>query len=372
MNLDNISIIGVGKLGLCLSLNLEKKGFNILGVDIIDEYVNSLNNKTFKSAEPYVTEYLKKSKNITFTSDLEKAIDNDVIFVVVQTPSTIDGKYDHQYIEKIVDKLITFGKQDRRKDLIINCTTFPGYCDSLHKKLNKYNYYVSYNPEFIAQGSVIQDQLLPDSILIGGCDEYAEQLINDIWLKVVESKPFYHKVNRIEAEIIKLSVNCFITTKISFANMIGNIVKKAGGDVDKVLNVIGESYRVGSIGNSYLKYGYGYGGPCFPRDNRALSVFAKELGTPADISISTDIFNKKHLDFQIKEFINNNDIKIPVKLTGVTYKKNSDIIEESQQLAFAVGIATEGFDVTIRDNIFVLKQVKKIYNNLFKYEEINV
>jgi len=366
-----ISVIGVGKLGLCLSLNLEKKGFNVLGVDIVDNYISLLNSKTFKSFEPYVTEYLQKSKKIKFTTDLQSSLKNDVIFVVVQTPSTSDGKYNHKYIEKIAEKLISFGKQNKRKDLIINCTTFPGYCDSLHKKLNKYNYYVSYNPEFIAQGSIIQDQLMPESILIGGYDEYAEKLISDIWLKVVESKPFYHKVSRIEAEIIKLSVNCFITTKISFANMVGNMVKKIGGDEDKVLNVIGESYRVGSIGKSYLKYGFGYGGPCFPRDNRALAVFAKELGVPSDISVSTDMFNKKHLDFQIKEFIQNNDTKKPVKLTGVTYKKDSHIIEESQQLAYAVGIAKAKFDVTIIDTKDVLEKVKNLYGNLFKYEETN-
>ena len=367
----NISVVGVGKLGLCLSLNLEKKGFNVLGVDVVDDYVNSLNKKSFKSLEPYVTEYLKKSKNIKFTTDLKSSLNNDVIFVVVQTPSTTDGKYNHKYIEEIAEKLIEFGKQDKRKDLIINCTTFPGYCDSLHEKLNKYNYYVSYNPEFIAQGSIIQDQLMADSVLIGGCDTYAEELISDIWLKVVDSKPFYHKVSRIEAEIIKLSVNCFITTKISFANMVGNMVKKIGGDMDKVLNVIGESYRAGSIGNPYLKYGFGYGGPCFPRDNRALAVFAEELGVPSDISVSTDNFNRKHLDFQINEFIENNDIKKPIKIDGVTYKKNSNIIEESQQLAYAVGIAKAKFDVTIVDTKDVLERVKNLHGDLFKYEETN-
>ena len=133
----NISVIGVGKLGLCLSLNLEKKGFNVLGVDVVDDYVDSLNKKSFKSLEPYVTEYLKKSKNIKFTTDLKSSLNNDVIFVVVQTPSTTDGKYNHKYIEEIAEKLIEFGKQDKRKDLIINCTTFPGYCDSLHENLNK-------------------------------------------------------------------------------------------------------------------------------------------------------------------------------------------------------------------------------------------
>ena len=132
----SISIIGVGKLGLCLALNLEKKGHNVIGVDVFKSYIQSLNDKTFTTSEPSVNEYLAESK-ISFTTDLEQALQNDILFVVVRTPSTPEWKYDHTDIENIADKLISFGRQSTRKDLIINCTTFPGYCDILQEKLKE-------------------------------------------------------------------------------------------------------------------------------------------------------------------------------------------------------------------------------------------
>jgi nucleotide sugar dehydrogenase len=216
--MKNISIIGVGKLGLCLGLNLERKGYNVLGIDKDNAYVESLILKTFQSEEKYVSEYLKDSRRFTFSTNIADAISNDIIFVVVATPSTEDCKYDHGQIENIMQQIISFGKQPKRKDIIINCTTFPGYCDTLHSKLVKYNYHVSYNPEFIAQGSIIKDQVLCDNVLIGQADEYAGNLIQAIYENMVESKPLYNKMSRTEAELAKLSVNCFLTTKISYAN----------------------------------------------------------------------------------------------------------------------------------------------------------
>jgi len=269
----NISIIGVGRLGLCLALNLERKGFNLIGIDVSQNYIDSLNEKTFNSTEPYVNDYLKHSKNVKFTTNLADALENDVIFVVVSTPSTVDWKYDHSQIESIADQLISFGKQQTRKDLIINCTTFPGYCRTLQEKLKDYNYYVSYNPEFIAQGTIIKDQVNCDNVLIGEVDEYAGDIIEAIYNEMCESNPVINKMTPTEAELTKLSVNCFLTTKISYANMIGDIAERIDCDPNVILSAIGTDSRIGS---KYIKPGFGFGGPCFPRDNRALAKCGEE------------------------------------------------------------------------------------------------
>jgi UDPglucose 6-dehydrogenase len=355
----SISIIGVGKLGLCLALNLEKEGFDIIGIDVNESYVNDLNSKEFKSSEPFVEEYLKNSKNINFTTDLKKSIDNDIIFIVVKTPSTNDWKYDHSDIESIADQLISFGKQSRRKDLIINSTTFPGYCETLHNKLKDYNYHVSYNPEFIAQGSIIRDQVYCDSVLIGESDKFSGDLIEEIYKNMVKSNPIYNRMSRTEAELTKLSVNCFITTKISFANMIGDIANRLNCDSFKVLNAIGSDSR---IGNKYLKPGFGFGGPCFPRDNRAIHKCAEELGIDAVISSATDIMNDNHLVYQIEDFIKNNPDKDKVvEIDYITYKKDSVLIEESQQLKFALKLKELGYKINILDQRKeVLDQIKDI------------
>jgi len=357
---NNISILGVGKLGLCLALNLEKKGFNIIGVDVSENYIQSLNNKTLVTSEPYVVEYLQQSKNIKFTTDLKLALENDIIFVVVRTPSTPDWKYDHTDIENIANQLINLGKQEKRKDLIINCTTFPGYCDTLQEKLKKYNYYISYNPEFIAQGAIIKDQINCDNVLIGEADQYAGDLIENIYKQMVESNPIYNRMTRTEAELTKLSVNCFLTTKISYANMVGDVANRLGCDANRVLGAVGTDSRIGS---KYIKPGFGFGGPCFPRDNRALTKCGEEVGIDAIISKATDEMNEKHLQYQIEDFIKQNPNKEKIiEINFITYKKDSTLIEESQQLKFALKLKELGY------NIKILDQREEVLNQIKKYE----
>ena len=138
MNEKNISIIGVGKLGLCLGLNLENSNYNVLGCDINQNYINSLNNKTFNSDEPKVTDLLIKSKNINFTTTITKTVKfSNTIFIMVATPSTEDGKYDHKQIENVIEQIEILGYQNERKTLIIGCTTFPGYLETVKNRLEK-------------------------------------------------------------------------------------------------------------------------------------------------------------------------------------------------------------------------------------------
>lgn len=359
--MKKISIIGVGKLGLCLALNLEKKGYIVTGVDIDKDYIESLNNKSFLSSEPYVIDYLRKSNNLLFTTDFLKAIQNDIIFIVVKTPSTNDWKYDHSQVDDVIEKIKSYGPQKNRKDIIINCTTFPGYCEKLNESLSEYNYFVSYNPEFIAQGSIIMDQINSDNVLIGQADEFAGNLISEIYQNLCEKNPKFNRMSRTEAEICKLSINCFLTTKISFANMIGDIASRMGCDSEKILTGVGSD---GRIGEKYIKPGFGFGGPCFPRDNRALSKCAEEVGIDAIISKATDKMNKKHLEYQLEHFMKSNPNKdTPVTIDYVTYKKESVSIEESQQLKFALSLYNNGYKIIINDKREeVLYQIK----NLFK------
>lgn len=342
-----ISIIGVGKLGLCLGLNLETKGYNVLGIDVSEPYVELLKTKTLKSSEPFVEELLQKSSNIEFSTQLPRALESDLIFVVVATPSTSEWKYDHTQVEQIAEELIKLGKQPTRKDLVINCTTFPGYCDTLQEKLKEYNYYVSYNPEFIAQGSIIKDQLHCDSVLIGEADTVAGDKIKQVYKNLCESNPYYNRMSCTEAELVKLATNCFLTTKISFANMVGDIANRLECNANKVLEAVGTDSRIGS---KYIKPGFGFGGPCFPRDNRALAKCGEELGIDAVVSKATDEMNEKHLQYQIEDFVKANPDKSKiVEIEYVTYKKDSVLLEESQQLKFALKLKELGYPVKVLD-----------------------
>jgi nucleotide sugar dehydrogenase len=369
LKMKNISVVGIGKLGLCFSLTLEKAGYNVLGVDLSLPYVNSINNKTLKSSEPNVETYLESSKNFRATTSLQEIIDHsDTLFVIVATPSLENGRYDHTQIDNLIDKLEAFGPQANQKHFIVCCTTMPGYCDSIKERLNSINYTVSYNPEFIAQGTILRDQAYPDMVLIGEANPVVGQLIEDIYVKHTSNNPRICRMTPLEAEITKLSLNCFLTTKIAYTNMIGDIVHKSGGRPDIVLSAIGADSR---IGNKYLRYGYGYGGPCFPRDNRALAMYANDIDMPAEISKATDKSNELHLLYQVEMFKAQHHVHEKFVFDTVTYKPESTLLVESQQLKFVVALAREGYNITIKERPSVIAELKTIYGDLFTYEEKN-
>jgi nucleotide sugar dehydrogenase len=362
------SVIGIGRLGLCWALNLEHKGYDVLGIDIDEKYVETLNNKTFNSKEPFVDEYLRKSKNFKATTDISAAIKHsNILYIVVATNTLEDGHYDHSIIDSIVDNLILLGKQVEQKHIILQSTTIPGYCDSIEKRLNEYNYTLSYNPEFIRQGTIIEDQLQPDMVLIGCTNPSAKKILLEAYKDICINVPRFNVMDNLSAEITKLSLNCFLTTKISFTNMIGDLATSVGANPEKILEAIGSDSR---IGNKLMRYGFGYGGTCLPRDNRALAAFAEKHDMPIDISIASDIINQKHLEFQVSEFIKSNDKSNLVVLRHVSFKPESDIIEESQKLEYAARIAQSGYSVIIEDSVDVISAIKQEYGNLFRYSEI--
>jgi nucleotide sugar dehydrogenase len=364
--MNKISLIGIGKLGLCFALTLEKSGYDVLGCDISQEYVNAINSKTFTSDEQGVTELLKQSENLTGTTNIQDCIEHsDMLFVLVATPSLANGKYDHSQIDRVVENLISFGSQEQHKDLVICCTTMPEYCETVQQKLAKYNYTVSYNPEFIAQGTILRDQAAPSLVLIGEGSKWAGDKIQEIYEKSTHNEPTFARMPLTQAEICKISLNCFLTTKISFANMIGDIARFNGFDPTPILKAIGSESR---ISPKYLNYGYGYGGPCFPRDNRALAIYAKEKGVDALISKASDKYNNIHLNYQLELFKKEQDCSQPVVFDYVTYKPESTMLEESQQLLFAVAVASAGYIVILRERQSVIDKVKELYGNLFIYE----
>lgn len=361
---ETIGIIGIGRLGICFALNLEKK-YRVIGADINKGYVDSINNKTFVSSEPQVNDMLCKSKDFLATTSLSNVVDNcDVIFVLVATPSLVNGKYDHSSVDSVIDQIIAHIKipLGRPKHLIIGCTVMPEYCKSVHDKLSYYNISLAYNPEFIAQGDIINGQTMPDMVLIGESDKEIGDIVEEIHKSIICNHAKICRMGLTEAEITKIALNCFCTIKISYANMIGDLALKTGVNPDIILNAIGQDSRVG---NKYLKYGDGFGGPCFPRDNRALNIFANDKGVTLKLSEVVDDSNKIHLDNQINADLNSGHDSITIE--GIAYKNGSDIIEESQRLKRAVALATKGIKVTVIDSQIIIEKVKAIYGDLLNY-----
>ena len=152
------------------------------------------------------------------------------------------------------------------------------------------------------------------------------------------------------AELVKLAVNCFLTTKISYANMVGEVMALSGREceIDKVLGAIGADSRVGS---KYLKFGYGYGGPCLPRDNRSFAAYAKKLGLEYNLGSTTDKFNTEHNKFLVDWVIRNNEKDLPFAFPYVSYKEGTDIVEESQQYRLCLVLLDLGYKVYVADDL---------------------
>mmetsp|Transcript_10664 Transcript_10664/g.15912 ORF Transcript_10664/g.15912 Transcript_10664/m.15912 type:complete len:403 (+) Transcript_10664:106-1314(+) len=365
-----VTVIGIGRLGLCWALNLERVGYDVVGVDIFPSYVESINDKALKSSEPRVEELLKQSKCFRATLNLKEGVDHsDCLYLLVQTPST-GGKrhYDTSYVARVLNKLNSWKVSN--KHIIIGCTVLPTYCDRVAKLLIKdcTNCTINYNPEFIAQGDIINGQLYPDIVLIGEGSEESGKMIAEHAEHIALNKPKIKRMSCAGAEISKLSINCFVTTKISFANMIGDICDQTpGADKFAVLNAVGGDSR---IGTKYLRPGFGYGGPCFPRDNIALGGYATSVGVDAKISKATDAYNRYHTQRQAQELLETK--KESFVISDVAYKEKCPvpIIEESQKLEIAQFLAKNGRKVTISDRPNIVQKVKETYGTLFNYSDM--
>jgi nucleotide sugar dehydrogenase len=344
-----IGIIGAGRLGICFALLLEQSGYEVVASDVREDYVKSLQKKTIITNEPKVQELLTKSKNITFkTGNFDVIRECDILYTLVATPSIPDGSYDVSAVWNVINDIQeskNLGIDVKGKTFVVGCTTNPGDCALFQNQLSSYGVDVFYNPEFIAQGSIIKDLENADMVLIGGDGKHLDDL-KEIYNRIQVTEPKVCSMSTTAAELVKLAVNCFLTTKISYANMVGEVMSLAGleEEIDNVLKAIGSDTRVG---NKYLKYGYGFGGPCLPRDNRSFAAYAKKLGLQYNLGAVTDDFNNEHSKFLKDYFIKKNNKNLPFCFHYISYKEGTDILAESQQYRLCLDFLNEGYKVYV-------------------------
>ena len=353
-----IGVIGAGRLGICFALLCERAGYDVLVSDIREDYVNDLNAKKISTNEPEVEDLLRISKNFRATTNNKEVIEEcDLIYTLVATPSLEDGSYDVSAVWDVVEDLKDVTK---KKYFVVGCTTNPGDCDAFQKYLPR-NVHVMYNPEFIAQGSIISDLKQADMVLLGVDPTLEDHVVKDIktlYQKIQTTRAIVSVMSPKSAEITKIAVNCFLTTKISYANMLGDVLHKSGcGDeTTAVLRAIGTDSR---IGGKYLNYGLGYGGPCLPRDNRAFAHFAQKVGLEYNLGYVTDGFNNEHAQTVADYWEEMNKDKKPFYFEYISYKKGTDIITESQQYRLCLDLLDRGFKVYIQNDRRVSSQVSE-------------
>lgn len=371
--MNNITFIGLGKLGLPLSLLIEKAGFNVLGIDISEKYVTSLNNKSFKCNEPSVNEMIISSKKFNATTNLIDGIHHsNYIFILVNSSFSLNSYYDMSIISDLLIQINNEAKS--KKHIIISSTIQIGYISKIGKFLinnDDYNHTINYFPEFVRIGKVIEDITnCSTPFLIGSEDINVQQFLINLLEKICCNgiTPSIHTMSPESAEIAKFTGNCFKTIKISFSNMIGDICDKTPNtDKNKIMEAI-KSDKIVQTG-CFIP-GYGYGGPCFPRDNIEFSNFIKSLNINTCLLDSTDEYNNYHAEFQAQQFLDQNIDEYIFK--NVCYRKDIDVpvIEASQKLKVAELIVKNGKKVIIEDNKDVINLIKKQYGNIFEYSII--
>jgi UDPglucose 6-dehydrogenase len=338
---ERLSVIGLGKLGLCTASCLASKGFCVTGVDVNKASVDLVNNGKTPVCEPGLQEIMDLAKGrLAATQDYEMAMrESDITFLIVPTPSRPDGHFSDKYLIDALENLsLAFGKLNKKHHLfVITSTVSPGTTEGVlipkiesvsGKRVNK-DFGVCYNPEFIALGSVIRDFLNPDMVLIGESNPSAGDQLEDIYRKACDNKPYIARMSPVSAEIAKISLNCYITMKISFANTLSSVCQNVpGADVDAISRALGADKRVSPY---YLKGGLSYGGPCFPRDNRAFAAFAENCGVDALLARATDRVNDQQMKNLAKLVLECTAQlnRRTVAVLGLSYKPKTPVIEES-------------------------------------------
>jgi UDPglucose 6-dehydrogenase len=368
MKNNSIGIIGLGKLGLPMLSAFIKRGFDVNGYDINQSLITKLRSRSNPYNEPGVSEIIISDEKWSdrFFNNIDEFLEtSNFFFLIIPTP-TLDETFDISYLKSSIQQISKcLRKLNKKATLIVTSTVNPGDCERISAEyLKDENISLVYSPEFIALGSVLKDMLHPEVVLLGGDDDDAIDQVFSIYSKLYESHPEYHRLSLVEAEIAKIAINTFVTTKISFANMIGTLVEKKTNSrnaAQKVLNAIGGDTR---IGRKYFRYGASYGGPCFPRDNRALAAHLKAENVVYSIASATDETNEYILQSWIERItLNKYDA---IVLIGVAYKDGTDFLEESFMLKIGSYFSGE-IDVFYSDPLCIIDNWAKINDDNHHY-----
>jgi UDPglucose 6-dehydrogenase len=345
-----ISVIGLGKVGLTLASCLVAARHRVVGADVDPRVVDDLNRGLFESPEPGVKERLLRGPSGSFTAtvDVLQAVrETEVTFVIVPTPSNTLGGFSLRHVLRAVDEV---GAAIRHKaethTVAIVSTILPGSSDALivprleaaaARKVGDGLSYC-YNPSFIALGEVVKGIETPDYLLIGEANHAAGDVILSVHESIVKAKSPVARMSPVEAEITKIASNTHETMRVSFANMLLAICSEVpGANVDRITEAL--AHR---MGKRFFKGAVPYGGPCWPRDNQAFSAFIDIIRAPSTLPRAVDTFNEEHGLFVLRKVLEVSTAGETVGILGLAYKPGTPVIERSFAIDLAVWLAREG------------------------------
>lgn len=373
-----IAVIGTGYVGLVTGACFSEVSVNVICVDIDQKKIDNLNKGIIPIYEPGLEEIVLRNstKNkLKFSTSLKESIkDVDVVFIAVGTPPDEDGSADLKYVLSVASDI---GKYIQKQIVVVNKSTVPvGTAEKVKQAIQKeltlrgqtIEFYVASNPEFLKEGSAIDDFMKPDRIVIGTDNVDAENIMRKLY------KPFLLNGHPIifmdipSAEMTKYAANAMLATKISFMNDVANLCEIMGADVNMVRRGIGSDARIGS---KFIYPGVGYGGSCFPKDVKALIKTAKDNHYNMRILNAVEEVN----DFQKSVLFNkvnthfNNQLKGKTfAIWGLAFKPKTDDMREAPSLVIIENLLKAGANVVAYDPVAV-HEAKRILGDTISYSD---
>jgi UDPglucose 6-dehydrogenase len=368
----HIGVIGTGYVGLVTGTCFAEFGVDVTCVDKDEKKIKSLKKGEIPFYEPGLEGLVKKNvKNgrLRFSTKIQDAVDTSlVIFIAVGTPPRGDGSADMRYVEAVAEEI---AENIKGYKVIVTKSTVPvGTGAKLTKIISRklkeqVDFDVVSNPEFLREGSAIEDFMRPNRVVVGAKSQQAVAIMKDLYrpLYLIET-PFV--VTNVEtAELIKYASNSFLAVKISFINELSNLCDKVGADVHMVAKGMGLDQRIGA---KFLHPGPGYGGSCFPKDTRALLTIAANHGMELEIVKSAVEANEKQKNIMMEKIRKGlGDLKgKAIAVLGLSFKPNTSDMREAPSIAIIEKLLKEKATVKAFDPI-AMEDAKLIFNNKIKY-----
>lgn len=365
--IQSVSVVGLGKLGLPIAATLASKELFVIGVDSNPAVLDAVRKREPPFFESGLENRLRRAKKLETTENIAESVrKTDMTYVIVPTPSKNDGSFSLEAVLSVTEQIGIGLKNKPYHLVVVGSTVSPGSTEGPVKevlektsgKKTSEDFGLCYNPEFVALGEVIKGFLNPDFVLVGESDERAGSLLERFYKSVCENNPSVVRINPTEAEIAKIAVNTYVTCKISFANLLARVCEKTPrANVDNVTRALAQDKR---IGPAYLKGGLPYGGPCFPRDNAALVQYANSLSVDARLPHSVDVFNKQQVPYLARYIAKKLPEKGTVGVLGLSFKPNTGVIDES----FGIHLAKQLFEQNIRVIVYDIEAMRNAKKEL--------
>ncbi|HEX6328811.1 MAG TPA: UDP-glucose/GDP-mannose dehydrogenase family protein, partial [Jiangellaceae bacterium] len=359
-----ISVIGTGYLGAVHAVGLAELGHSVVGVDVDDAKIEALAAGRATFFEPGLDDLLRKHADtalVRFTTDYAEVADADVHFVCVGTPQRVDGlAADLTYVEAAFDAL---APHLSRPCVVAGKSTVPvGTAERLADRLLKLapggsDVKLAWNPEFLREGFAVDDTMHPDRLVFGVQSEWAEQQLRAAFAPVISGGTPVKVTDLQTAELVKVAANSFLATKISYINAMAEVCEATGADVHDLAEALAYDDR---IGGKFLKPGLGFGGGCLPKDIRAFTHRAGELGVGQAVAFLREVdgINRRRrartVDL-VRELAGGDLTGVRVAALGASFKPNSDDIRDAPALDVATTLQKSGavvhvFDPAAMDN----------------------